>query len=166
MKPIELSVRCTREEYMNYAARRGERMVLLTVFGVSVTVIAVLLGILAGTVDQLSALLLFVGVLLMLADPLILPMLRKGEAARQYDRSDNLRGAVTLRLDDTTLYVRTATDEATLPLDATTEVTLAPTMIVLVFGQELTVCIPKRVLQPEETEALREILTPFVTIAP
>lgn len=162
MKPIELSVRCTREEYMDYAVQSGKKYLWTAAVGFVFAAASIVSGVCMQRVNTACLLWGFCGVLLLLLDPLILPLYRKGEAARRYDRSESLQGAISLRLDETTLYVRTVTDEASLPLTALTDIQFTPAVTALRFGDTLTVCIPKRALRDEEATALAAILAQFM----
>ncbi len=166
MKPIELAVRCTREEYMDYAVHNGKKHWWTVPIGLLPAAMSIAFCVVMQRIDTASLLWGVVGLVLLILDPLILPLYRKGEAAKLYDRSDSLQGAITLRLEDSELSMRSATTEATLKLDAMTEVKLTPRVIGLCFGETLTVCIPKRVLQEEELEALMTSLAQILKKEP
>lgn len=131
------------------AKRRGSNVWLTVCGGVLCAVGAAMIAV-EQTADSLALCMLFAGVLLLLATPLWLPLYRKGEAARQYDTSDTLKDAVSLTITGTTLTVKNACVEGTVPLAAMTECQQTPAMLALVFGRELTVCIPKRALSETE----------------
>ena len=135
MKPIELAVRCTREEYMEYAVHNGKKHWWTVPLGFCLLAGGIVSCVFVQQLTTVALLWGFVGVLLLLLDPLILPLYRKGEAAKLYDRSDSLQGAITLRMEDSELSMRSATTEATLKLDAMTEVKLTPRVIGLYFGE-------------------------------
>lgn len=162
MKPIELAVRCTREEYMEYAAENGKKHLWTVPLGFVLLAGSIVSCVFVQQIQAASLVWFLCGMVLLLLDPLILPMIRKGEAARLYDRSESLQGAITLKLDDTGITVRSVTTEAVLPPDAVTEMKLTSRMVALCFGNTLTVCIPKRVLQDEELTALTAFLTQII----
>jgi len=158
MKPISVSVKCTREEYMDFCVNRHPSMLWLSGIGLVVLAMGAMLVVMDGGISQSSLLLLFGGVIVMLLSPLILPMLRKGEAARRYDASDTLKTAMTLIFDDTAVTVNSMALEGTLPYDALTDVIQTNAMLAFVFGKECQLCIPKRVLTEDELETLSAII--------
>lgn len=141
-----------------YASYRKDP-VWTTIAGALVILAAAVLCVLDGGIGQLTLLLLLIGVLLVLLSPLILPTMRKGAAGRRYDASDSLKGAVTITLDNETLTVRSACQEGTVPLCTMTAVITTRDMTALVFGKELTVCIPMRILRQDEIDTLHTILS-------
>ena len=156
---LSLAVRCTREEYMAfYAAYRGDP-VWTTVIGAVVLAAAVVLCILDRAVQQHTLLMGLVGAVLTLLSPLILPTVRKGAAGRRYDTSDTIRSAASLTMDDTVLQIKSACVEGSVPFSALTAIEETPEMTALVFGRELTVCIPMRSFTPAELTAFRAILS-------
>lgn len=158
MKQISVSVRCTREEYMAFCVEQSPKLPWLTGMGIVWLILAALSIVMDSGITSGGALLLLVGVLCMMMSPLILPMVRKGEAGRRYDASDSLSQAVSLVIDEKTLTVRSAALEGTLPLDTMNDTVVTSGMIALVFGKELTVCIPRRALSDEEQQTLLQIL--------
>lgn len=161
MDTISLAVKCTREEYMEFYATVGKKPLWTTVVGVTLLTVAVVLCMMEQSVRQHALLLLLLGVLTVSANPLILPMLRKGAAGRRYDNSDALRGALTVTVTRDTLTVRSACYDGAVPLAALTDVIQTKTMTALVFGKELTVCIPMRTMTADEAAALDTFLTPY-----
>ena len=161
MESISLSVRCTREEYMQFYATYRRAPAWTTALGVIVTVVAVGLCILDAAVQSHTLLLGLAGVLLLLLNPLLLPMARKGEAARRYDADDGLQDAVAMMIDDQMLTLRSTTVQGQVPLSSLTAVHQTAAMTVLEFGNELTVCIPLRSLNEQEQQYLQERLAPL-----
>ena len=138
MKNVSLSVKCTREEYMEFCVNRHKPMAWLTAVGILLVGCGAAVAVLGGGLNSGVLLLLFGGVVCMLLSPLMLPMMRKGEAARRYDASDSLKSAVCVTVDERGVTVSGATLEGTLPMDALTEVVETAAMLALVFGQEYT----------------------------
>jgi hypothetical protein len=112
-----------------------------------------------GGIGQMPLFLLFVGVLLLLFQPLIRPLAVKGQAAKLYDASDFLRSAVSLRVTEDTVYVKAAGVDAALPPSAVTAVVQTPTVLALCFANELTVCVPMRAFSDEERQWLTALLS-------
>lgn len=157
MKNVSLSVKCTREEYMEFCVNRHKPMAWLTVVGILLVGCGAAVVILGGELSGGVLLLLLGGVVSMMLSPLILPMMRKGEAARRYDASDSLKSAVSVTVDERGITVSGATIEGTLPVDALTEVVETSSMLALVFGREYTLCIPKRALLEEELSVIKDL---------
>lgn len=162
VKPLSLSVRCTREEYMQFCAATCRKPLWTTVMGAVSAAAGVAMYLLQGNTHYTAVLLLAVGVVLCMMSPLILPMIKKGEAGRRYDASDALKGAVMLTVQDESLTVRTACQEGTVSLTALTAVKQSADMIALCFGNELTICVPKRSLSDDERSALLSQLSLYV----
>lgn len=158
MKTVSISVKCTREEYMEFCVNRHPSMLWLSFVGVIVLVMGAALVVMDGGISQSSLLLLFGGVIVMLLSPLILPMMRKGEAARRYDASDTLKTAMTLVFDENGVTVNSMVLEGTLPYKAITDVIETNSMLALVYGKECQLCIPKRVLTKDELQTLSTII--------
>jgi len=161
VESLTLAVKCTREEYMEFYARVDKKTALPTILGVIVLAAAVLLCVMDQTVHQHTLLLLLCGMLLVLTNPLILPTVRKGAAGRRYDNSDALKGALAVTVSRDSLTVRSACYEGCVPLSALTDILQTKTMTALVFGKELTVCIPMRALNAEETALFESILSTY-----
>lgn len=161
MNKITLAVKCTREEYMNFYANIRKGSLWTTVIGAIILLATVMLCVIDQTMKQHTLLLAVIGIVLVLMTPVILPMMRKGAAGRRYDNSDALKGAVTLTMDEQTLTVRTACQEGTLPLSALTDVWQTEAMTALVFGKEMTVCIPMRTMTADEVTAFETFLAPY-----
>ena len=161
MDKISLAVKCTREEYMEFYATARKKSMIPTALGIAMLMVA---GLLCGTQRALGQPALFailLGMALILANPLILPAMRKGEAGRRYDNSDVLKGALTLTIDNKELTVRSACQEGTVPLSALTDIRQEKGITALVFGKELTVCIPMRSMNEDETAAFQTILAAY-----
>ena len=161
METISLAVKCTREEYMEFYAAVRKKSVWSTVMGAVLLITAGLLYILDGNVMQLAPLLGLVAVTLMLLNPVILPAVRKGAAGRRYDNSDALKGALTVTMTRETLTVRSACCEGQMPLSALTDVWRAKGVTALMFGKELTVCIPMRAMDADEAAAFEDFIKPY-----
>lgn len=161
MKNLMLSVRCTREEYMQFyaACERGPKWTAAV--GAAALALAVLLCVVDAMIHQHTLMLGLIGVILLIWTPLILPTVRKGAAGRRYDASDSLKGALSLVISEDTLTVRSACQEGTVPLSALTQVLQTPQMIALVFGKELTVCIPVRAMDEDEWYDLHAVLSKY-----
>ncbi len=155
---LSLSVRCTREEYLQFCAETAPKPAWVTGVGLLLVLMAAAETMYAGGVSQFGVLLMLCGVLGLLINPLLLPMLRKGEGGRRYDDSDDLRQAMQLTFSDDTLTVRSATVEGTLPLSLVTDVVTTATMLSFSFAGELTVCIPVRAMTDEESATVKELL--------
>lgn len=158
MKTLSLSVRCTREEYIAFCASRHKTSVWTTVIGIVLLAAAGVGIVMSRAMGQWELLLVFAGVLMLLMSPMILPMIRRGEAGRRYDASDALRDAVSVVITDDTLTVHTACQEGCVPLSLLTQVQQSKDMLALVFGRELTVCLPKRAMTDDEWQALTTLL--------
>ncbi|MBQ9414168.1 MAG: hypothetical protein IJU16_03470 [Clostridia bacterium] len=148
---MTISVRCTKDEYMRFCARRRVRWPL--------TVCGLLLGaaggvvLLLGAARMMTATVFFLGgAIVLLWDTVLLPAVRKGDAGRRYDRSRSLPAAITLTFSDTVVTVDSTEWQGTLPLDAVTEVIETPEMLGLRFGAEWTALIPRRVLTDEQAD--------------
>ncbi len=161
MDKISLAVKCTREEYMEFYAAVRRKSTWSTVFGAILLVASGPLFILDNTVTQLAPLCALLALTLILLNPVILPAVRKGAAGRRYDNSDMLKGALTLTIDRKELTVRSACQEGCVPLSALTDIWQAKGMTALVFGKELTVCIPMRSMTEDETAAFQTILAAY-----
>lgn len=155
---LQFAARCTREEYMNFCAKRHKPMHGLTVLGIGLLAMAVGLYLYEGTIGQGSLLLFFCGLVGVLAEPVLLPTMRKGAAAKRYDADDFYARALSVTVDDTAMTIRSANLEGTLPLAAVTETVVTDEMLALVFGSVCTVCIPKRALSDDEWAALLRLL--------
>ena len=153
---LQFATRCTREEYMNFCAKRHKPRHGLTVLGIGLLLMAMGLYLYERTVGQGCLLLFFCGLVGVLAEPALLPTMRKGAAAKRYDADDFYARALTVTVTDTALSVRGANLEGTLPLDCLTETVETEEMLALVFGSVCTVCIPKRALTDEEWATLKE----------
>ena len=161
MNEIVMSTRCLREEYMELAVKRQKPSWIAPLVGAVLVTLGAALTALDRAVGQGALLLLFVGVLLLLFEPLIRPLAVKGHAARRYDASDFLRSALSLRVTEDTVHVKAAGVEAALPLDALTAVVQTPTVLALCFGNELTVCVPMRAFSDEERHRLMTVLSHY-----
>lgn len=161
MDKLTLAVKCTREEYMNFYADLRKEPFWMTAVGVALLLVTAALCVMDQTMKQHTLLLAMLGIVMVLMKPLILPTVRKGAAGRRYDASDALKGAVSLTMDDKALTVRSACQEGCVPLTALTEVLKTNDMTALVFGKELTVCIPMRSLTADEAIAFETFLAPY-----
>lgn len=161
MNKITLAVKCTREEYMNFYANIRKRSLWTTVIGTIVLLVTVVLCVIDQMMKQHTLLLAMIGIVLVLLTPVILPTVRRGAAGRRYDNSDALKGAVSLTMDAKTLTIRTACQEGCVPLAALTDVWQTKELTALVFGKELTVCIPMRSMTADEAAAFETFLAPY-----
>lgn len=161
MKTIQLSVRCTREEYMQFcaASQKGPKWTMAA--GAAAVAVAVLFCMVDQMIHSHTLLLGLIGATLMMWSPLILPTVRKGAAGRRYDASDALKGAIAVEISEDTLNFRSACQEGCVPLSALTAVTVTEQMIALVFGKELTVCIPVRSMNEDEWYDLHAVLSKY-----
>ncbi len=159
MAKVAVSVRCTREEYMTFCAKRHKPTHLPLIAGAVLLCGAAGSYILQQQATQTGLLLLLLGLIGVTLEGLWLPLFRKGEAGRRYDASDTLRQAVSIELTDETLLVRTAVKEGNLPLSLVTAVEETDAMMAVLFGKECTIYIPKRVLREDEYALLREALS-------
>lgn len=159
MEKLAFSVKCTREEYMNFCVKNRKSMRLPAIVGAVLVIGAVGAYFLQNSTTQIGWLLMLVGLIGLTAESLWLPMVERGAAGRRYDASDSLQQAVTVTIEGDTLTVRTACQEGQLPLSLMTQVCRTPEMTSLVFGRELTVYIPSRVLNDDERAVLERILT-------
>jgi len=155
---LSLSVRCTREEYLQFCAETAPKPAWVSATGLLLVLIAAAEMVYAGGVSQFGVLLMLCGVVCLLMTPLILPMLGKGEGGRRYDDSDDLRQAMQLTFTDDTVTVKSATVEGTFPLTLVTDVVMTQTMFSFSFADELTVCIPVRAMTDTEAATVKEIL--------
>ena len=153
---LQFATRCTREEYMNFCAKRHKPRHAVTVLGIALLAMAIGLYSYEGTMGQGSLLLLVCGLIGVFAESAILPTMRKGAAAGRYDADDFYARALTVTVTEETVTVRSANLEGTLPFDCLTETVETAQMLALVFGNVCTVCIPKRALTDEEWATLKE----------
>ncbi len=158
---ISLAVKCTREEYMEFYATVRKKSMWSTVLGAILLIAAGPLYVMDSEITRYAPLFGLVALTLILLNPLILPAVRKGAAGRRYDNSDALKGALTVTIDRKTLTVRSACQEGCVPLSALTDIWKTNTMTALVFGKELTVCIPMRIMTEDETAAFQTILAAY-----
>lgn len=147
---MAFSVKLTREEYMDFCVKTRRKTVWLAALGIVLFLGAVAAYFLEGGVVHLNWLLMLVGAFCLTAEPLWLPMREKGEAGRRYDASDALQQAVSLTIENEAVTVRTACQEGTVPLSLMTEKKATADMVCLVFGDELTVYIPRRAVSDDE----------------
>lgn len=155
---MTLTVRCTREEYMQFCAATAPRPVWLTAAGLLLAALAAAEAVLLSGITQVGLLVLFGAVICLLACPLIIPTWCKGAAGRRYDNSDDLRQAVHVTFSQTAVTVHSATVEGTLPMTAVTGVVKTNDMLAVAFGKELTVHIPLRAMTEEESAAVMKML--------
>jgi len=158
MTTLQLSARCTREEYMEYCVHRHKKQPLLLVAGAIFIGLAAISYAFQQQMTQTGWLLVLLGMICATLDGLWLPMFRKGEAARRYDASDTLQQAIRLTCEETMWTVQTADHEGTLPLSLVTAVEQTEAMLAILFGAELTVLIPKRALEEDELAFLLRTL--------
>lgn len=161
MDKISLAVKCTREEYMDFYATVRKKSMWSTVLGVILLITAGPLYVMDSEVTRYAPLFGLLALTLILLNPVILPAIRKGAAGRRYDNSDALQGALTVTIDRNELFVRSACQEGTVPLSALTDIWQTDKMTALVFGKELTVCIPMRTMTQEEAAAFQTILAAY-----
>ncbi len=154
MKRTELSVLCTREEYMRFYAACAPRTTgLLMAAGVTAAA-GLLLFLLQAAEKQAAGLLILTAVLLALFGGVVLPFYRKGEAARRYDESDSLSMAVSVVIEGDALTLHSAHIDGVLPLCAVTKTVRTGEMLALLFGREVTVLLPLRALSEQEAREI------------
>ncbi len=159
METVSVSVKCTREEYLNFCVARVGKPWFPGVVGV---VMIVMSGVLQAVSDyDITApmmLLMVCGIMALLFSPLFLVFWHKSEAAKRYDHADSLKQAVTLTMNKDCLNVRTSCHDGILPLSLVTAIDETGDAFGITFGKELELCIPKRVLTDEELMCVKAIL--------
>ena len=154
MKKTDISVLCTREEYIRFCAACAPKATGFFV-AAAATAVTGLLMLFLQTADMQTAIwLLLAAVLLALFGGVILPFYRKGEAARRYDESDSLSMAVSVVIEGDSLTLHGAHIDGTLPLCAVTKTVRTPEMLALLFGREVTVLLPLRAMSEQEAREL------------
>ncbi len=160
---LTLSVLITREDYMQYAAqlRREQRrghLPLITGGGALLGALG-LAGLFFGSWISLApsgaAGLLLVGIFLIGYDGIFAPLFDKGAAAREFDEKPELGMAGTYRFTTDGVDIRSGGLEGTLPRALMTRSAETESFFNLVFGREVRIWIPKRLLSDEETRQLR-----------
>ncbi len=149
---MTFSVKLTRNEYMDFCAKTRRKSVWSAVLGMFMLVGANGVYLLEGYMLPIAWLLVAVGLFLLSAETVWLSLREKGEAGRRYDASDTLSGAVTVTIDESTVTVKTASMEGTVPLAWMTAKKKTVDMVCLCFGEELFVYIPRRAVSAEEWE--------------
>lgn len=164
---IPLSVLLTREEYSAFVAqkrriqRRG-RFPVAMYLG-DLLVVAALAGLFFGEPLGFSAAaagcLLVIGAFLVVYDIAIAPMLDKWTAAREYDGKESLRTVGVYTFTETTVTLRNNRVEGTLPLAQMTGWLQTPEFFTLSFGREMTLFLPKRLLDEGQCATLTQWFT-------
>lgn len=161
---LSFCCKCTRDEFMAFSVHAVRKPVWTTVLGGAVIACGAATVVLEqGQISALALMLIFLGALLMLFSPLILPMFLKGEAAKRYDdKKGELQSVITVTIKDNVLSFTSPSREGTIPLEELTEITNSEKAKVmsLSFGDEATLLIPWRALTDDEYGTLMSILQP------
>lgn len=151
---------------MAYCVHTVKAPVWTTILGGAVIACGVVSGILEkGQISALTLMLFFLGMILVLFSSLILPMVIKGEAAKSYDnKKGELQSAVTITIKDNVLSFASPSREGTIPLEELTEIVNSEKarVMMLAFGDELTLLVPWRALSDDEYGTLLSIVKPHV----
>ncbi len=158
MEAFTVAVLLTKEEYIEDAVQRARRVGPLAGAGAALALCGAVL-----TVGQLTAAVTgwsvaLLGVLLVLCDTVFAPMLARVNAAAQYEDQPALRQAVTVTFSDDGLTLKSPRVEGTLPY-AAAAATETPALLVLTFGAELTLRLPRRLFTDTQLTALCERLS-------
>ncbi len=149
---------------MAYCVHAVRKPVWTTILGGAVIACGAVAVVLEkGQISVLALMLLFLGALLMMISPLILPMSIKGEAAKSYDqKKGELQSVVTVTIKNNVLSFTSPSREGTIPLEELTEITNSEKAKVmsLSFGDEVALLIPWRALSDDEYGTLMSILQP------
>lgn len=163
---LALSVLVTREEYCAATAdtkrcQRRRLAVWLTVLGFVFAALG-FAGLFFGRSISLSpsaALCLVVlGVFFVLFDGLIAPLTDKAAAARDYDIKDDLHYATKLVFDEEAVSVENSRMQGRIPLSRLSRWSETAAVFTLSVGREVHFAIPKRLLNAQQTEELRQLL--------
>ncbi|MBR5134796.1 MAG: YcxB family protein [Clostridia bacterium] len=157
MMKLTISVRCTREEYMDFCVNRRARLPVVTAAGALIIASGVATALIGG-MNQGCLLMWLVGATAMMFSPLIFPMMLKGEAARRYDASDSLKLAFVAELTEEAIAFKSSTVEGRFPKEAVTNIVETDSMAAIEFAREVQICIPKRALSDEERAMLEALL--------
>lgn len=158
METVSVSMRCTREEYMEYYVNHIQKPWFPGVIGaVMIVMSGVLQAVSEYDITAPMTLLFVCGVLALLFSPVFVVFWYKSEAAKRYDNAESLKQAITLTVSNEFLTVKTACHEGVLPLSLVTGVNETAKAFGIVFGNELEICLPKRVLTEEELTCVKAI---------
>lgn len=147
---MTFSVKLTRTEYMEFCAKSRRKALWTAALGMILLLGAIAVYLIEGYMLPITWLLVAVGLFLVTAELLWLPMREKGAAGRRYDASDALSQAMMVTVENDVVTVRTVCMEGTVPLSLMTAKKVTADMVALVFGDELTVFIPCRAVSEDE----------------
>ncbi|MDD2362603.1 MAG: YcxB family protein [Oscillospiraceae bacterium] len=163
---LSLSVLVTREEYSQAVAiskrKHRRKTARLTMGFGTVLILCGVAGLFFGSYIFLSpspaACLVFAGLFLVCYDGLIAPILDRGAAAREFEEKEDLHFATTYIFYTDRVTVQNGRIQGELPLSILTEWVETPALFGLEVGKELSMAIPKRLLDTEQENQLRSIL--------
>lgn len=164
---IALSVLVTREEYSKAFAelQRKERSHVAPAVTAAGAVLF-FLGMAGAVFGRLISLsfsaafcLILLGIFLVCYDGFFAPFFDSAAAAREYDEKEDLHFVTTYRFTDDAVEVSNGRAKGRLPLNLITKWSETPALILFAYGRELSFSVPKRLLTPEQIEALLQLLT-------
>lgn len=85
-------------------------------------------------------------------------MLLRAQAARIYEEQPEVRQATQYLFYQDAVEIHSSRENGKIPLQCLTEWTQSESFLALYFGREITVVLPKRVLQREQIQQLTEVL--------
>lgn len=156
LQPFSLSFLPVKEDHVTDAMRTARAVGWLTPAGLLLAVVGVAAQLfLEGFPAAAGVGLWLLGLLLTIYDLLLSPQLARLNAMAQFEQQETLRQAVAVTFDTESLSVETARVSGTLPYSLLTAATETPTLFVFTFGAELTLRVPRRLLNEQQTAALR-----------
>ncbi|MDD2418301.1 MAG: hypothetical protein PHR24_02825 [Oscillospiraceae bacterium] len=163
---LSLSVLVTREEYSAAVAiskRKHRRKTARVTMGFgSWLIICGVAGLFFGSYILLAPpaaiCLVLAGLFLLCYDGLLAPIIDRAAAAREYEEKEDLHFATTYYFYDDRVAVHNGRFQGELPLSILTEWGETSALFGLEVGRELSMAIPKRLLDTQQEERLRSIL--------
>lgn len=167
---LSFSVLVTREEYMAFAAetqRQARRRRLPFLYGAGgVLCVLGLAGLFFGSLVSLSApaavCLVVVGAFLVAYDGLFAPIMDKAAAAREYDEKEDLRMANACVFTGGRVQIRNGRMEGEIPLSVATRWYQTRDLFGLFFGRELSILLPKRLMDGEQCRQMEDLLNTYI----
>lgn len=161
-----ISVLVTRDEYSSAHAFerhkiRSRYAPALIVSGIILVVLGIA-GLFYGRLIMLSApaagCLVVLGIFLGLYDGVIAPILDKGTAVRNYIAKEDLQFATTYVFSKESIKVSNGRVQGEIPVSLITSWIETPALFKMDVGRELSMIIPKRMLDEGKIQVLRGIL--------
>lgn len=166
VESLHLSVLLTKEEYLDFFVqqqrkRRQEKVSLLPFCGGALAVLG-LAGLFFGEqvalAPGLAVCLVLLGLVLLCYDGLLAPILDRSVAAREFEEKDDRRLANTYKISAEAVEVCNSRFEGRLPLSWMTGWMQTASGFCLLFGRDVQIFLPTRLLSDEQTAALRSWL--------